>query len=103
MVSRAPSKQPSPAALEYARALIEYADGLRAEPPRAEGVSAAELYLALRALGRDPVEVARKARERWERQRAERQAAGAPAATAPSGAASPSGGGLKPRQQLGKN
>ena len=91
MASRAPSKQPSPAALEYARALIEYADGLRAEPPRAEGVSAAELYLALRMLGRDPVEVARKARERWER-----RAAGAPAATAPEGAASPSGGGLKP-------
>jgi hypothetical protein len=57
----------SPQALEYAKALIEYADGLRAlkpEPP--PGLRAEELYLALRALGRDPLEVARKARGRWE-------------------------------------
>jgi predicted RNA-binding Zn-ribbon protein involved in translation (DUF1610 family) len=97
VASRTPSKQPSPAALEYARALVEYADGLRAEPPRAGApIPAVELYLALRALGRDPVEVARKARERWER-----QAVGAPAETAPApqGAAptTPGGSGeLKP-------
>jgi hypothetical protein len=90
VASRIPSKQPSPAVLEYARALVEYADGLRAEPPRAGApIPAAELYLALKALGRDPVEVARRARERWEQQRAERQAAAAPA---PQGG----GGGLKP-------
>jgi hypothetical protein len=67
-----------PQALEYAKALVEYADGLRAlkpEPP--PGLRAEELYLALRALGRDPVEVARRARERWEaRERRERLAEG---------------------------
>ncbi|MCC6049714.1 MAG: hypothetical protein LM580_03355, partial [Thermofilum sp.] len=73
MASKAPAgraragRAPSPAALEYARALVEFAEGARGEPPRAPpGLRAEELYLALRALGRDPVEVARRARERWE-------------------------------------
>jgi len=56
-----------PQALEYARALVEYAEGRRAEPPKAPaGLRAEELYLAIRMLGRDPLEVARRARERWE-------------------------------------
>jgi hypothetical protein len=56
-----------PQALEYAEALVEYADGKRPAPPKAPAdLRAEELYLALRALGRDPVEVARRARERWE-------------------------------------
>jgi hypothetical protein len=60
-------RAPDPAALEYARTLVEFAEGARGEPPRAPpGLRAADLFLALRALGRDPVEVAKKARERWE-------------------------------------
>jgi hypothetical protein len=85
--------KPSLLAQIIARQLIEYAEGARDEPPRAEGVSAAELYLALRALGRDPLEVARRARKRWERQRAESlegALGGAPAAAgAPATAGAP--------------
>jgi hypothetical protein len=67
VASKASVKRVSPAVLELARALIEFAEGGRAEPPaNLRGVKAGELYFALRMLGRDPVEVARRARERWE-------------------------------------
>ena len=90
MASKAPiGRAPNPKVLEHAKTLIEYADGRRPEPPKAEGVSAAELYLALRVLGRDPVEVAKKARERWERQRGESPKAAPPAAPAAAGAGRP--------------
>ena len=86
--------RPSLLAQIVARQLIEYAEGARDEPPTAEGVSAAELYLALRMLGKNPIEVARRSRERWERQRAKSLegalggapvAAGAPATPAAAG------------------
>ena len=66
----AATERVSPRILELARALIEFAEGGRAEPPDLGGVRVEELYLALRALGRDPLEVARRARERWEALRA---------------------------------
>ena len=59
-----------PRTLELAEALVDFADGRRAEPPDLGGVKAEELYLALRMLGRDPIEVAGRARERWEALRA---------------------------------
>jgi hypothetical protein len=104
VASRAPAKRLNPKVLEYARALVEYAEGGRAEPPKAEGtVPAAELYLALKALGRDPVEVARRARERWERQKAAQRAVapagGAPAPTEPAAA----GGRLELRVGAGRS
>jgi hypothetical protein len=84
VASKAPAGRLNPKILEYARALVEFAEGRRAEPPTAEGISAAELYLALRALGRDPVEVARRARGRWEALRAaQRLAAPTPAPASP--------------------
>jgi hypothetical protein len=67
VASKAPAwLRVSPEVLEAARALVEYAEGGRADPPNLSGVKWEELYLALRALGRNPLEVARRARERWE-------------------------------------
>jgi hypothetical protein len=97
VASKAPVKaKPSPAVLELAKALIEYADGKRAEPPSLRGVGGEELYLAIRALGRDPVEVARKARERWGAQGAPPQ----PPPSAPPSAPEAAGAG-RPRAGAG--
>jgi hypothetical protein len=88
----------NPRALVFAEHLVDFAEDARDEPPKAEpgAFTAAELYLALKALGRDPLEVARRARERWERWRTERlegvlggapvTAGGAPAESAPAAA-----------------
>jgi len=66
----AEAERVSPEILELAEALVEFAEGRRAEPPDLGGVGAEELYLAIRMLGGDPLEVARRARERWEALRA---------------------------------
>jgi len=53
------------AALEYAKALVEYAEGKRVEKPAAPpGLTAAEAAAALKALGYDPRMVAEKVKER---------------------------------------
>jgi len=54
-----------PAALEYAKALVDYAEGKRVEKPAAPpGLTAAEAAAALKALGYDPRMVAEKVKER---------------------------------------
>jgi hypothetical protein len=93
VASRTPVKRVGSAALELAKALVEYAEGRRAEPPaNLRGVGAEELYLALRMLGRDPIEVAERARERWEALRA---APAAPAPAAPAAAGRPEAGAVE--------
>ena len=65
MAARA--RQLDPAVLEYAKALVEYAERLRAERPLPPlGATPANVALALQALGYDPREVAEKVRARAE-------------------------------------